>query len=288
MGRERLDETLEALELLCEKVSAPKGDLEFIHYFCGNTEIPEELKSREVRRTALYKATVAFIRAYANIADELEAADYSATEITHIRKRMDHYVKLREVIRKASGETIDLKAYEADMRHLLDNYIQADDSVVIHFFNGNRYLLKVIEHDAPAKVELKPQTIELYVRPGTSKEKRQIIVNEWNRKQLKKSIPTIIRKYEKLMNIEIHDFGVKKMKTKWGTCNVDAKRIWLNLELAKKPGEYLEYVVVHEMVHLLEPTHNNRFITLMNQFMPKWKFFRDELNRLPVGHEDWS
>ncbi len=155
-----------------------------------------------------------------------------------------------------------------------------------HFFNGNRYLLKVIEHDAPAKVELKPKTIELHVRPGTSKKKRQVIVNEWNRKQLKKSIPTIIRKYEKLMNIEIHDFGVKKMKTKWGTCNVDAKRIWLNLELAKKPGEYLEYVVVHEMTHLLEPTHNNRFITLMDQFMPKWKFYRDELNRLPVGHED--
>ena len=157
-----------------------------------------------------------------------------------------------------------------------------------HFFNGNRYLLKVIEHDAPAKVELKPKTIELHVKPGTSKEKRQVIVNEWNRKQLKKSIPAIIRKYEKLMNVKIHDFGVKKMKTKWGTCNVGAKRIWLNLELAKKPGEYLEYVVVHEMAHLLEPTHNNRFITLMDQFMPKWKFYRDELNRLPVGHEDWS
>ncbi len=156
-----------------------------------------------------------------------------------------------------------------------------------HYFNGRRYLLKVIEHDAPARVELNPKSMELYVRPGTSRKKRQVIVNEWNRKQLKNSIPDIIRKYEKLIDIVVHDFGVKKMKTKWGTCNVEAKRIWLNLELAKKPGEYLEYVVVHEMTHLLEPTHNNRFVTLMNMFMPKWKFYRDELNRLPVGHEDW-
>ncbi|MEN8129156.1 MAG: HsdR family type I site-specific deoxyribonuclease [Pseudomonadota bacterium] len=143
MGRERLDNTLEALELLCEDVKAPRGDLEHIHYFCGNTEIPEELKAREVQRTALYKATVAFIRAYANIADELEAAGYSMSEIEHIKKRMDHYVKLREVIRKASGETIDLKAYEADMRHLLDSYIQADDSVVISPF-GDMPLIDVI------------------------------------------------------------------------------------------------------------------------------------------------
>ncbi len=134
IGRERLDETLEALEMLCEKVQAPQGDLEYIHYFCGNTEIPEQLKEREVRRTALYKATVAFVRAYANIADELESAGYSTGETAHIQKRLDHYVKLREVIRKASGETIDLKAYEADMRHLLDNYIQADESVVISPF----------------------------------------------------------------------------------------------------------------------------------------------------------
>ncbi|HDZ79354.1 MAG TPA: HsdR family type I site-specific deoxyribonuclease [Gammaproteobacteria bacterium] len=143
MGRERLDNTLEALELLCEDVKTPKGDLEHIHYFCGNTEIPEELKAREVQRTALYKATVAFIRAYANIADELETAGYSAKEIEHIKKRMDDYVKLREIIRKASGETIDLKAYEADMRHLLDSYIQADDSVVISPF-GDMPLIDVI------------------------------------------------------------------------------------------------------------------------------------------------
>ena len=157
-----------------------------------------------------------------------------------------------------------------------------------HYYNGRRYLLNVIEHDAPARVELTPKAIELYIRPGTSWEKRQIVVNEWNREQLKKKIPLIIRKYEKLMNVKILDFGVKKMKTKWGTCNVEAKRIWLNLELAKKPAEYLEYVVIHEMAHLLEATHSSRFVTLMDQFIPKWKFYRDELNRLPVCYEDWK
>ena len=175
MGRERLDNTLEALELHCEDVKAPKGDLEHIHYFCGNTEIPEELKAREVQRTALYKATVAFIRAYANIADELEGAGYSESEIERIKNRMKHYVNLREVIRKASGETIDLKAYEADMRHLLDSYIQADDSVVISPF-GDMSLIEIIVksgiadaiNDLPAGIkgnrEAVAETIENNVR----------------------------------------------------------------------------------------------------------------------------
>jgi len=134
-GRERLDNALEEVALLCEPVKPPKGTIEYIRYFCGNTEIPEELKSREVQRTALYKATVALIRAYANIADEMEAAGYSEKEIAGIKKELDFYLKLREEIRKASGETLDLKTYEADMRHLIDNYIQADDPQKISPFD---------------------------------------------------------------------------------------------------------------------------------------------------------
>jgi len=136
VGRERLDNALEALELLCEKVEPPKGDLEYMHYFCGNTEIPKDLKSREGRRTALYKSIVALIRAYANIKDDMEGAEYSVSEIGHIEKRVKHYIDLREVIRKASGEITDLKPYEADMRHLLDTYIYAEDSKVISPFDG--------------------------------------------------------------------------------------------------------------------------------------------------------
>jgi len=126
-GRERLDSALEAIVLLCEPVEPPRGELEHIHYFCGNTENPSDLKDREPQRAALYKATVALLRAYANIADELEEAGYTSGDIDRIKKHLDNYLKLREIIRNASGETLDLKTYEADMRHLIDTYIEADE-----------------------------------------------------------------------------------------------------------------------------------------------------------------
>jgi type I restriction enzyme R subunit len=125
-GRERLDNAIEALALLCEPVETPKGELQHIHYFCGNTEIPTDLQEREPRRAHLYKATVAFVRAYANIADELSEAGYSESDIARIKQQLDHYVKLRDTIRNAAGETLDLKPYEADMRHLIDTYVEAD------------------------------------------------------------------------------------------------------------------------------------------------------------------
>jgi type I restriction enzyme R subunit len=126
-GRERLDNAIEALALICEPVQPPRGELEHIHYFCGNTEIADDLAEREPQRAALYKATAALVRAYANIADELEAAGYGTADIARIKQQLDHYLKLREIIRNASGETLDLKAYEADMRHLIDTYIEADE-----------------------------------------------------------------------------------------------------------------------------------------------------------------
>lgn len=126
-GKERLDNSIEALALLCEPVQTPRGELEHIHYFCGNTEIPTDLKKREPRRVALYKAAAAMVRAYANLADELAEAGYSDADITRIKGQLKHYVDLRDTIKNASGESLDLKAYEADMRHLIDAYIQADE-----------------------------------------------------------------------------------------------------------------------------------------------------------------
>jgi type I restriction enzyme R subunit len=126
-GRERLDQALEAIALLCEQVEPPKGELEHIHYFCGNTEIASDLEEREPQRAALYKATAALVRAYANLADEMEPAGYNSADIARIKRQIEHYLAIREIIRKASGETLDLKAYEADMRHLIDTYIQADE-----------------------------------------------------------------------------------------------------------------------------------------------------------------
>ncbi|PKM81029.1 MAG: restriction endonuclease subunit R [Firmicutes bacterium HGW-Firmicutes-14] len=142
-GRERLDNAIEQLALLCEPVELPKGTLEHIRYFCGNTEIPAELKAKEVQRTALYKGTVAFLRAYANIADDMEAAGYIEDEIIKVKELLDFYLKLREEIRKASGETLDLKTYEADMRYLIDNYIQADEPQNISPF-GELSLIELI------------------------------------------------------------------------------------------------------------------------------------------------
>jgi type I restriction enzyme R subunit len=142
-GKERLDNALEALALLCEPVEPPKGELEHIHYFCGNTEVPADLQEREPQRAALYKATVALVRTYANIADELEPAGYSGADITRIKRQLGHYLSVREVIRKASGESLDLKAYEADMRHLIDTYIEADEPRKISPFD-NMGLLELI------------------------------------------------------------------------------------------------------------------------------------------------
>ena len=157
-----------------------------------------------------------------------------------------------------------------------------------HYFLGKRYLLIVIEHNAAPVVKLKHNTIELYIRPETDIAKRKEILDEWYRANLKEMIPLLIAKWEKVMAVEVKDFGIKKMKTKWGTCNIDAQRIWLNLELAKKPSNCLEYIVIHEMTHLLERNHNTRFVALMNKFMPNWKDVKEELNRLPVSHTEWG
>ncbi len=157
-----------------------------------------------------------------------------------------------------------------------------------HYFKGERFLLDVIEQNTPAKVELKHSTLELYVRPNTTTEKRRQILDEWYRQQLKIEIPKLISVWERKLNVQVNEFGVKRMKTRWGSCNIKKNRIWLNLELAKKPIECLEYVVVHEMVHLLEKSHNTHFHTLMKRYYPNWKYAKDLLNRLPVSHRDWD
>jgi type I restriction enzyme R subunit len=142
-GKERLDQALEAVAMLCEPVEPPKGELEHIHYFCGNTELASDLEEREPQRAAFYKATATLVRAYANITDEMESAGYSLSDVTRIKQRINDTLAIREIIRKASGETLDLKAYEADMRHLIDTYIQADEPRKISPFD-NIPLLELI------------------------------------------------------------------------------------------------------------------------------------------------
>ena len=157
-----------------------------------------------------------------------------------------------------------------------------------HYVWGRRYLLAVIEEDQPPSVELSHSRIVLRVRLETTREKKQAILEEWYRKQVKNEVPSLITKWERLMGVKVRRLFVQRMKTKWGSCNHRACTIRLNTDLAKKPRPCLEYIVVHEMTHLLERTHNERFIALMRRFMPKWKNYREMLNSLPVRHESWS
>ena len=157
-----------------------------------------------------------------------------------------------------------------------------------HYVWGKRYLLTVIESDEPSSIELKHRRMLLRVRPGADETKRQSLVEEWYREQLKEAVPPLLARWQPRLGVRVERWFVQRMKTKWGSCNHKARTIRLNTELAKKPPECLEYIVVHELVHLLEPTHNARFVALMDQFMPQWQYHREALNRLPLRRERWS
>lgn len=153
-----------------------------------------------------------------------------------------------------------------------------------HYFLGQRYLLNVIEQNATPKVVVRSKTyIDLYIRPNISTKKREEIMTEWFRAELKKLIPPIIEKWGKVTNIQVNDWQIKLMKTKWGSCNIEEKKIWINLELIHKPLHCLEYIILHEMIHLIERHHNEKFQYYMDTYMPNWKYIRTELNKLPVS-----
>lgn len=158
-----------------------------------------------------------------------------------------------------------------------------------HYFLGRRYLLNVIYTSKKQRVELiKNNQIDLYVRENSTTEQREKVMSEWYRSFLKEQIPVIISKWEKEIGVKVNSWGVKLMKTKWGTCNIEAKRIWLNLELAKKSPRCLEYIIVHEMIHLLERNHNDRFHSYMDMFMPNWKEIKAELNGMVFENSNWT
>ena len=153
-----------------------------------------------------------------------------------------------------------------------------------HYFEGRRYRLDVIEQDCPPKVWLPNNTkIALSVRPGSDRAKRQAVMQRWYRQHLRAQLPPLLEKWEPKLGVSVNEVRIKRMKTLWGSCNIGAKRIWLNLELAKKPKSCLVYVLVHEMVHLFERHHNDRFRELMDKFLPQWRTYRDTLNRAPVS-----
>lgn len=158
-----------------------------------------------------------------------------------------------------------------------------------HYFLGQRYRLRVHEHDAPARVAVRGvASLDLFVRRGTTPSQREAILLRWHREQLRGLIPPLLAKWQPILNVKAADWGIKKMKTKWGSCSPASRRIWLNLELAKKPVQCLEYIVVHELIHLLERNHTERFTALMETHMPQWRHYRQMFSRTPLGHEDWD
>ena len=158
-----------------------------------------------------------------------------------------------------------------------------------HYFLGKRYRLRVHEVDAPARVAVRGiASLDLFVRPGTLPAQRDAVLQRWYREQLKALVPGLLDKWQPVIGVQASHWGIKKMKTKWGSCNTSAKRIWLNLELAKKPLVCLEYIVVHELVHLLERRHSELFTALMDRFLPDWRVCRDVLNGGVLGHEAWD
>jgi hypothetical protein len=173
----------------------------------------------------------------------------------------------------------NIKNFNEQPREASKEFISGES----HYFFGKRYLIQVIEHSKPNSVQIKGvKTIQLFVRPNSTTEQRAALVKEWYRKELKRILPTLIMKWEKALKLKCNYWGVKQMRTKWGTCNHSEKRIWLNLELAKKPMICIDYVVLHELLHFIEPNHSDKFIALLNKHFPKWKKVRQDLNNLPI------
>ncbi len=156
-----------------------------------------------------------------------------------------------------------------------------------HYVWGKRYLLRIVERDGPLRIELKARRLVLELRPGTAIERREKILDAWYRAQLREAAIPLIAKWEPRFTVRVDRLFIQRMKTKWGSCSRVARAIRLNTELAQKPRECLEYIVVHELVHMLEPNHGAGFVDRMDRAMPPWRQYRRKLNQLPIRHENW-
>lgn len=185
----------------------------------------------------------------------------------------DETIKLF-AIKKIGWIKKQIQKYKNQPRQSEREYVSGES----HYLWGRRYRLELKYTKKANKVETKGSKLVLTVREASTQEQREKIMNEWYRAELKAKLPALIEKWEKIIGVKINDFGVKNMRTKWGTCNVKDKRIWINLQLAKKPVACLEYIVVHELVHLLEKNHTPVFIEYMDKFLPGWRVTKDELN----------
>lgn len=192
------------------------------------------------------------------------ARAYAVSKLRWIREQQE---KLRRQARESTRQYVDRET---------------------HWLWGHRHLLTVIHKNEKPSVKVEHKRLRLTVRPGTTRAKRDELFQEWYRGLLHASLPELIGKWEKKLRVRLEGYSLQRMKTKWGTCNHRARTIRLNSELAKKPKDLLDYVVAHEMAHLVEPSHNDKFQTLMDKHYPSWREARLELNELPLGSETWD
>lgn len=176
------------------------------------------------------------------------------------------------------------RQFAAQPREQPRQYVERED----HYYRGQRYLLRIEERPGPAQVQVHPGYLLLRVRPGTTPVQRGVVLEAWYREQLRTTAQHLVTQWAPRLGVEVAFMGIKRMKTLWGSCQPARGRIWLNLELAKKPFDCLEYILVHELVHLLEPQHTPRFTQLMDTHLPAWQQRRQLLNQLPLAHREWG
>ncbi|MBN1274232.1 MAG: M48 family metallopeptidase [Candidatus Aminicenantes bacterium] len=199
--------------------------------------------------------------------------------------RLDHEAVRLAVVSRLGWIRRQKKEFEKQVRQSKREMVSGES----HYYQGRRYLLDVIELDVPPSVHIKNNsTIELRIRPGKDRDFREAVLLRWYRHRLREELPKLLSKWEQKVGVDVAEVRIKKMKTRWGTCTREARRIWLNLELAKKPLSCLEYILVHEMIHFLERHHNDRFRALIDEMMPQWRLYREELNRSPLSHDEWK
>jgi len=191
----------------------------------------------------------------------------------------------RAVISRLGWIKRQLARFSAQLREPVREMVNGES----HYFLGHRYRLRVVADQGPGRVVLRGRTVvELHVRPDADTEARRQLLHAWYRERLRELIPKLVDKWQTRLGVRAADWRIRQMKTKWGSCNPDARRIWLNLELAKKPVRCLEYIVVHELLHLRARRHDARFLALMDKHLPGWQQRRRELNAAPLAHERWS
>lgn len=188
------------------------------------------------------------------------------------------------VISKLPWIRKQIQSFQNQERQSRREYVSRES----HYYLGKRYLLSIQEGKGKQGISIhKSKGMILFVRPGSTAERREKILTEWYRNELKKIVAARIEKWETDLGVTVKAFGVRKMKTRWGSCNPKTGRILINLEMIKKPEQCIDYIVLHEMAHLIEKRHNDRFREILTHHMPRWQTYRDELNEAPLGHDEW-